>query len=251
MLNNIQITRYIKAESFLHERHSVTKLICSFLLFFSLIFVSEIETLVFYTLFLFIVMYLSGIPFPIYGKMIIRGKYFYIVLFFLYLLCGLNPLNSVIMVVRIIYMMVITFVLILTTSPSEITFGLEQILKPLEGFHVDVRGLSFSISLALRFIPMILEEADFVLKSLKSRGFFNRKRTIKERLFGLKAFLIPIFTITMRNADTLADAMEVRLYRVHAVRTNYRTSTYSWKDSLIFVVSIIIVISLVLKETIL
>lgn len=251
MLNNIQITRYVKAESFLHERHSVTKIICSFLLFLSLFFVREIETVVFYTLFLFIIMYLSGIPLPVYGKMIIRGKYFYIVLFFLYLLCGLNPLNSVIMVVRIIYMMVITFVLILTTSPSEITFGLEQILKPLEQIHVDVRGLAFSISLALRFIPMILEEADFVLKSLKSRGFFYHKKTIKEKLLGLKAFLIPIFTITMRNADTLAEAMEIRLYRVHASRTNYRTATFSWKDGILFVISIFVVISLVLKETIL
>lgn len=251
MLNNVCIMRYYPTTSFLHNRNCATKILCSFILFLSLFFVKTPSTLLFVFLLLSFLTYLSKVPIPVYLKMLLGGKYFYIALFFLYLICGVNILNSVIMVMRIVFMMLITFLLTLTTSPSEITYGLEKIFSPLENINIDIRGLSFSISLALRFIPMILEEADTVLKSLKSRGMNYRTLKWKDKIRMLKAFLIPVFSITLRNADTLADAMEVRLYNVHASRTNYHTTVFGFKDMFMLVFSILVLASFVLKEMIL
>ena len=127
------------------------------------------------------------------------------------------------MSVRIILLIVGTFLLTYTTSPIALTDGLELLLNPLKKIKVPVHEMSMMMSMALRFIPTLIEETDKIMSAQKARGADFETGNLMRRAKALLPILVPLFVSSFRRADELAIAMESRCYHGGEGRTRMKT----------------------------
>ena len=139
-------------------------------------------------------------------------------------------LTAVVMTIRIICLIAGTSLLTYTTSPITLTDGLERLMKPLKKVHFPVHELSMMMSIALRFIPTLIEETDKIMSAQKARGADLESGGIMQRARALVPILIPLFVSAFRRADELALAMECRCSRGDVGRTRMKQLHYSWQD---------------------
>lgn len=248
MLNNIIIGRYYPVKSKIHDMNPLAKIIC-ILIFLVLGFVSNdfiVNILVFG--YVAIVMGLSNVPSQLYYKTIYNLRILLIFVFGINLIFGVSFITTLIMVLRLISLVLYTAVLTFTTPPSEVAYGLELLFSPLKRFNINVSKMALSISLALRFIPTIINQTKRILKSQISRGIDFKAAPLKEKLSIIKSMLLPMFVLSFRRADALSDAMEVRLFSVNRSRTNHREHNWQIFDSYIVNMHIIMLLTLVMSE---
>lgn len=141
--------------------------------------------------------------------------------------------NAVFMVVRIMLLIMGTFLMTYTTSPISLTDGLEQLLGGLKRFHVPVHELAMMMSIALRFIPTLIEETDKIMSAQKARGADFESGNIFKRAKALVPILVPLFISAFRRADELATAMECRCYHGGEGRTALHVLRYKTADWLV------------------
>lgn len=139
---------------------------------------------------------------------------------------------TLLMVGRVMTLVLATTLLTLTTSPVEFTDGLERLLRPLSFMKVPAHDLAMMMSIALRFIPILLEEGDRIRKAQLSRGADLSSKVMVFRLKQLLPLLVPLFLSTLRRADDLAVAMEARGYAGGEGRTRMKELLLTWKDLL-------------------
>ena len=130
--------------------------------------------------------------------------------------------NASFMVIRILMLIAGTFLLTYTTSPILLTDGLGKLLGPLKKLRVPVHELSMMMSIALRFIPTLIEETDKIMNAQKARGAQLDNGKMTERIKALVPVLVPLFISAFRRADELAMAMECRCYRGGDGRTRLK-----------------------------
>ena len=138
--------------------------------------------------------------------------------------------TAIFMAARIIMLIVGTFLLTYTTSPIALTDGLEMMLNPLKKIKLPVHELAMMMSLALRFIPTLIEETDKIMSAQKSRGADFETGSILKRVKAIVPIIIPLFISAFRRADELATAMESRCYRGGEGRTRMKTLKASGRD---------------------
>ena len=129
---------------------------------------------------------------------------------------------AVLMAVRVMALIAGTSLLTYTTSPIVLTDAIEQLLKPLGRLHFPVHELAMMMSIALRFIPTLIEETDKIMNAQKARGAQLDNGKMTERIKALVPVLVPLFISAFRRADELAMAMECRCYRGGAGRTKMK-----------------------------
>ncbi|MCS6902896.1 MAG: energy-coupling factor transporter transmembrane protein EcfT [Candidatus Bipolaricaulota bacterium] len=134
--------------------------------------------------------------------------------------------------VRLIYLGLLSALLGVTTSALQLADGLEGVLVPLARLRVPVRGLSLMFSISLRFVPLILDEADAILKAMRARGIDPLEGSIAERGRKLVALLVPLLRNTLWRAEALAEAMAARSYDPHAPRTRLYQPVFTWRDGI-------------------
>ena len=135
--------------------------------------------------------------------------------------------NAVLMVARIIMLITGTFLLTYTTSPITLTDGLELLLNPLKKLHAPVHELAMMMSIALRFIPTLIEETDKIMSAQKARGADFETGNLIQKAKALIPILVPLFVSAFRRADELATAMECRCYTGGEGRT--RLNPLHWQ----------------------
>ncbi|MBR1660562.1 MAG: energy-coupling factor transporter transmembrane protein EcfT, partial [Oscillospiraceae bacterium] len=119
-----------------------------------------------------------------------------------------------------------------TTSPLSLTDGLERLLGPLKKLHVPVSELAMMMSIALRFIPTLIEETDKIMNAQRSRGASFDTGKLSERAKALIPLLVPLFVGSFRRADELATAMECRCYTPGGGRTRMKVLRFARRDVL-------------------
>ncbi len=134
------------------------------------------------------------------------------------------------MVVRILMLIAGTFLLTYTTSPIMLTDGLEALLGPLKRLRVPVHELAMMMSIALRFIPTLIEETDKIMSAQRARGADFESGSLLQRAKALLPLLVPLFISAFRRADELATAMECRCYHGGQGRTRLRQLKYQGRD---------------------
>ena len=134
------------------------------------------------------------------------------------------------MVVRIMMLISGTFLLTYTTSPILLTDGLESLLNPLKKIRVPVHELAMMMSIALRFIPTLIEETDKIMSAQRARGADFESGNLIQRAKALLPLLVPLFISAFRRADELATAMECRCYHGGEGRTRLRQLKYKAAD---------------------
>lgn len=137
---------------------------------------------------------------------------------------------AILMVVRILLLIIGTSMLTYTTSPIELTDGLEMLLSPLKKIHVPVHELAMMMSIALRFIPTLIEETEKIISAQKARGADFDSGSLIQRARAMVPILVPLFISAFRRADELAIAMECRLYRGDVGRTRMKQMKLSAVD---------------------
>lgn len=138
--------------------------------------------------------------------------------------------HAIFMVVRILMLISCTFLLTYTTSPLELTDGLESLLGPLKKLHVPVHELAMMMSIALRFIPTLIEETDKIMSAQRARGADFDSGNLIQRAKALIPLLVPLFISAFRRADELATAMECRCYHGGQGRTRMKQLHYKPGD---------------------
>lgn len=138
--------------------------------------------------------------------------------------------NTLFIVVRLLLMIMLTTCLTATTKPLDLTLGIEYILTPLKKINFPAHEVAMMISIALRFIPTIIEETMRIMNSQKSRGVDFEEGKLKEKIQAILSLVVPLFSVAFERAYELADAMEARGYIPGAERTRYRKLQYKASD---------------------
>lgn len=138
--------------------------------------------------------------------------------------------NAIFIVLRITLIVLGASLLTLTTSPVEIADGIESLLYPLKFIKFPVHEFALIMSIALRFIPTLLDETDRIIKAQKARGADFESGNIFKRAKALIPVLIPLLISSFRRADELADAMDARCYSGSKNRTKYKKMKLSYRD---------------------
>ena len=139
------------------------------------------------------------------------------------------------MVLRIVMLIMSTFLMTYTTSPIALTDGMESLLGPLKKLRLPIHELAMMMSIALRFIPTLIEETDKIMSAQKARGADFETGNIFRRAKALVPILVPLFISAFRRADELATAMECRCYHGGEGRTALRVLRYKAADWLVLV----------------
>lgn len=148
--------------------------------------------------------------------------------------------------IRFLVLVFMTTILTLTTSPISITDGLEVLLNPLKKVKFPVHELALMMSIALRFIPTLMDETDKIMKAQMARGSDLSAGPIADRIKAVVPLLVPLFVSAFKRAEDLATAMEVRGYRGGEGRTRYRQLNWQLRDTVILVALIGLAVGLFL-----
>lgn len=147
-------------------------------------------------------------------------------------------------IMRLVMMIMMTMILTATTRPLDLTFALEWYMYPLRVFHFPASEIAMMLSIALRFIPTLLDDADRIMKAQSSRGVDFKHGKLKEKIVGITSLIIPLFVSSFIRSDELASAMECRGYDPREKRSRYRVYKFYFGDilSIIFVIALVALI---------
>ena len=144
--------------------------------------------------------------------------------------------TAVFMSLRLAMLVMGSSLMTYTTTPTALTGGMERIFRPLKIFHVPVHELAMMMSIALRFIPILLEETDRIMKAQQARGADFESGNIVRRAKAMLPILVPLFVSAFRRAGDLAQAMEARCYHGGKGRTKLHPLKYSPRDFIAYAV---------------
>ena len=248
MLKDITLGQYYPADSILHKLDPRVKLFGTLIYIISLFTFRGIPAFLLATIFLAAVIQISKVPFSYMVKglksiivlMIITGIFNLfltqgevLVQFWIFKITYEGIKNAVLMVVRLIYLIIGTSVMTLTTTPNQLTDGLEKALMPLQKIKLPVHEIAMMMSIALRFIPTLIEETDKIMSAQKARGADFETGSLMQRAKALVPLLVPLFVSAFRRADELATAMECRCYHGDEGRTKLNVLHYQTRDYLV------------------
>lgn len=249
MLRDITLGQYYQTESIIHKLDPRVKLAGTLLYIISLFYFRNFIGYAAAAVFLAVVIRLSKVPF----KFMIRGMKAMVflllltVVFNLFLTPG-TPLVSfwklritmeglqlaVTMAVRLSMLVIGSSVMTLTTTPNNLTDGMEKGMRPLKLFRVPVHEVAMMMSIALRFIPVLLEETDKIMKAQIARGADFESGNLIKKAKSLVPLLVPLFISAFRRANDLAMAMEARCYRGGENRTKMKPLQYKRRDCIAY-----------------
>ncbi len=245
MLRDITLGQYYQTDSVIHRMDPRVKLGGTVLYIISLFFFKNYLGYLLAALFLGIVIKLSRVPFQfmVKGMKAIVFLLAITVLFNLFLTPG-TPLVSfwkltitkeglslaVTMAIRLSLLVIGSSIMTLTTTPNNLTDGMERMMRPLKVFKVPVHEVAMMMSIALRFIPILLEETDKIMKAQVARGADFESGNLIKRAKALVPLLVPLFISAFRRANDLAMAMEARCYRGGEGRTKMKPLIYKKRD---------------------
>lgn len=251
MLRDITLGQYYQTDSIIHKLDPRVKLVSTLVFIVSLFVVDNFIGYLLATIYLAIIIKLSNVP----VKFIFRGMKSIVflllitVIFNLFLTPGTALVSfwkltityeglkfASLMAVRLILLITGSTIMTLTTTPNTLTDGLEKLMRPLKKFHVPVHEISMMMSIALRFIPILLEETDKIMKAQMARCADFESGSIMKRAKALVPLLVPLFISAFRRANDLAMAMEARCYRGGDGRTKMKPLIYQNIDRIAYLI---------------
>lgn len=239
MLNNINISRYILKDSFIHRMNPLVKILC-ILLCILMTSTNHVVILdIFMLLFLILILYLSKVPMINYMKNIYRLKIFLLSIFIFNIIFNSSFLLTFQLLLKIIIVILYSQVLLFTTATSDMIFSIEWLLRPLKLFKINTKQISFCICLSIVFIPVVIEQFNAIIKSIKGRGINIEKGNIKQRIMLLTSVIIPMFILTLRSSDALAESLELRYDNKSVSNITYKVNI---SDIIILLIHVILII---------
>ncbi|WP_348542174.1 energy-coupling factor transporter transmembrane component T family protein [Weissella viridescens] len=259
-MNKLILGRYLPGDSWMHRLDARTKFILSMVFIFVIFLANNVYGYLFAAAFVGLSIYMTGLGIkvffdglkPLAMLMFITTllQLFFMntgtVLFhwWIFTITTDGVINSVVVFVRFMLIIMFTTILTLTTPPLEVADAMESLMKPLRKIGVPVSELALMVSIALRFVPTLMDEAESIMNAQRARGVaFNEGGLIK-RAKSYIPLLIPLFVNAIKRAIELGDAMEARGYRDGEHRTKFRVLQFTKIDGVAFVAFLIFAIGL-------
>ncbi len=254
MLRDITLGQYYQTDSVIHRLDPRVKLVATFVFIISLFLVDNFTGYLIAAAFLACMVKISNVPFRfmVKGMKSIVFLLLIAVIFNLFLTPG-EPFISVwkltvtkeglklaaMMAVRLVFLIIGSSLMTLTTTPNNLTDGMEKLMSPLKRLHVPVHEIAMMMSIALRFIPILLEETDKIMKAQIARGADFESGNLIKKARSLVPLLVPLFISAFRRANDLAMAMEARCYRGGEHRTKMKPLIYHKRDRYAYAVLLV------------
>lgn len=252
MIRDITIGQYYETESIIHKLDPRVKVVCTFAYIISLFCFNQLSGYIIAAFFFWYITKLSKVPF----KFIVRG--IKPVLFMLVFTAMLNLFwtsgehilikygvititaegikRTIFMALRLVFLIIGSSLMTLTTTPNQLTDAIENLLKPLGKLKLPVHEVAMMMSIALRFIPILIEETDKIMKAQLARGADFESGSIIHRIKSIVPIIIPLFVSAARRASDLALAMDARCYHGGAGRTKMKPLEYKRQDITAYII---------------
>ena len=252
MMNKLIFGRYMPGDSLIHRLDPRAKLLASFYFIGIIFLANNWETYLLLAFFTLLSVFLS----KVYLKFFIRGirPLIWLILFTVALqvlftsggetywswgvfhITEFGVMNGLFIFCRFVLIIFMSTLLTLTTPPLELSDAIEYLLRPLKAVRFPVHEISLMLSIALRFVPTLMDETEKIMNAQRARGVDFGEGNLLKRIRSFIPILIPLFASSFKRADALAIAMEARGYKGGEGRTRYRTLQWGVKDTLALLV---------------
>ena len=262
MIKDITIGQYFPGNSFIHKLDARAKLVVVFISLVEIFLCKNFLSLAVVVVFSIASIAISRISF----KVVFKGmKMIYLIILLTSVLqifyndegtvlldCWKLKITTggiftaIFMAIRIICLILVSSLLTYTTSPTTLTDGISRLLSPLNKIKVPVDTLAMMMTIALRFIPTLIEEIDKIMNAQKARGADIDSGNLIQRAKALVPIFIPLFVNSFRRAYELAFAMECRCYNGNNKRTRMKQMKFSWRDAVAFLLIAVMLAGIIL-----
>ncbi|MBQ6259057.1 MAG: energy-coupling factor transporter transmembrane protein EcfT [Lachnospiraceae bacterium] len=263
MFRNITLGQYYPAESVLHALDPRVKLFGALIWIISIFLMDGLFSFLLATGFLMFLIIISKVPFSFMVRglrsimiIVIIASVFNIFFTPGNTLVEAGPLkitdkgiiNAVLMAIRMFYLIIGTSLMTLTTTPNNLTDGLSRSLSPLEKLRVPVTDIAMMMTIALRFIPILIEETNKIMKAQMARGADFEHGGLIKKAKNMVPLLVPLFVSAFRRANDLALAMEARCYSSGKKRTKLNPLKYARRDAIAYIIILLFLTGLILMK---
>ena len=262
MLDKLLLGRYLQGDSFIHRLDPRTKFLATFLFIIIVFLANNWLTYFILAIFTMLALLASKIPmsffwngvkpllwvilFTVVLQMVFTtGGEVYVEWYFIKI-TSYGVINAIFIFLRFMFIIFISTLMTLTTPPLQIADAMESIMKPLGKIGVPVHEIALMLSIALRFVPTLMDEAQKIMNAQRARGVDFGEGNLFEQMKAIIPILIPLFVSSFNRAEDLATAMEARGYQGGTGRSKYRVLTYGKIDGIAATSLVILTIALVL-----
>lgn len=265
MIRDITLGQYYQADSVIHRMDPRTKIVGTIAFIVSLFLIKNIIGYAVAAVFLAAVILISKVPFRymvkgmkavvflllitvVFNMFLTPGEV--LVSFWKFRITKEGLRQAVFMALRLSFLIIGSSLMTLTTTPNNLTDGLEKLLKPLKILRVPVHEIAMIMSIALRFIPILLDETDKIMKAQLARGADFESGNLIKKAKSMVPILVPLFISAFRRANDLAMAMEARCYRGGEHRTKMKPLRYRGRDLTAYLTLVVFVAVIVMTRRI-
>ncbi len=262
MLDKLLLGRYLQGNSFIHRLDPRTKFLATFVFIIIVFLANNWLTYFILAVFTLIALFASKIPMSFFWngvKPLLWVILFTVVLQMVFTTGGevyiewafikitsYGVINAIFIFLRFMFIIFISTLMTLTTPPLQIADAMESIMKPLGKIGVPVHEIALMLSIALRFVPTLMDEAQKIMNAQRARGVDFGEGNLFEQMKAIIPILIPLFVSSFNRAEDLATAMEARGYQGGTGRSKYRVLTYGKIDGIAATSLVVLTITLVL-----
>lgn len=250
MIRDITIGQYYPQDSVIHALDPRVKIINTFLFIISLFIFKSWLAYILFTVAVFTCIKVSKVPL----RYILKGLKPILMILMLTVIMNLlftqnedaifrwgiicisteGIVQAIFMGIRLVYLVLGSSLMTFTTSPNRLTDGIESVLSWLKYFKVPVSDVAMMMTIALRFIPILVDETDKIMKAQMARGVDFQKGNLIKRMKNMMPLLVPLFVSAFKRANDLAQAMEARCYRGGDTRTKMKPLQYEKRDYIVY-----------------
>ncbi|MFQ6861886.1 MAG: energy-coupling factor transporter transmembrane component T family protein [Beduini sp.] len=265
-MGNMTLGKYLPFDSFIHRLDPRMKIVSLLFLLISVFFDAGFIGYGIIGLFVCLVVVLSKIKITYILKslkpMIFMMSFLMILNVFMIqkgtILFSIGPLTvysggliqTAYILIRLVLIVALTTVLTATTKPLDLTLGLEHLFNPLRKIGFPAHEVSMMISIALRFIPTLLEETERIMKAQASRGVDFKEGSLKDKVKAIVSLIVPLFISAFQRAEDLANAMESRGYNPDGKRTKYKVLKWRLSDTLSLLTTVVMCVGIIVMSVI-
>ena len=246
MLSSISIGNYYSAKSNIHAMHPLSKIICVLIFIMTVLCFSGYTSIFVLSLLVFIMILNTNIPLNVYYYIIKNIWGLLLLIFLFFTLVSFSFITGLIVSVKVILIVLYLAILTLTTPTTEIIYGLEKVLYPLNRFNIKSNVWALNIGLFLRFIPTFIDAINKIRRSLCVRGF-DYRLGISKYFISMIGILKPAFNQAKIKTNQLKQSMILRLYSIDKVRVNYRINKWKFFDDFLIFTHVFVFVIILLK----
>ena len=243
-------SRYYNIDSPIHKLNPLCKILASVVFLVMVLISSRIKVIISLFLILSFIVTISNVPFNYYLKPIFGMKILFIFLFIINIIFGVSFYNSFVMISKVILVVMYSSILLFTTTTNSLAYGISSFLRPLSLIGLPVTKISMAIALSLNFIPTMFDSSNKIMKSQMSRGFNYKEGSFKDRIIGIKSIFIPMFISSIKRADVVSDAMEVKNFSFDSDRSDIIDYRWRFNDFYMITSHLALFVLVLIKEVV-